>query len=371
MKTISTQILIGSILLLSACGSSTDPLEVMLEKRDSLKKVVASVESEIAKLEEEIAKKDTSRKEKLKTVELMALTPQVFNNYIDIQGKVDADESIAINAEMPGTVTKVNVQLGDEVRKDQVLAELDSKVIQQGIAELQNALELANTMFEKQKNLWDQKIGTEMQYLGARNQKESLEKKMATLHEQLKMSKIISPINGIVDAIDIKLGQATMPGIPAMRVVNMNSLKVVGEVAESNLSKVKSGNEVIVIFPDMKDTVKTKITYAAKVISPLNRTFTTTVNLDGKKEYHPNMIAIMKIVDYSNPKAFVVPVSTIQKAQEGDFIFIAENKKAKKVKVKVGKTYNGNAEILEGLKEGDQLITKGFQELNEGETVNY
>lgn len=244
-------------------------------------------------------------------------------------------------------------------------------MIQQGIAEVQNGLELANTLFEKQKNLWDQKIGTEVQFLGAKSQKEAMEKRMASLQEQLKMSKIISPINGIVDAVDIKLGQATMPGLPAMRVVNMNSLKVKGEVAESYLAKVKSGNDVIVIFPDMMDTIRTKITYAAKVISPLNRTFTATVNLDGKKEYHPNMIAILRIIDYANPKAFVVPVGAVQKAQEGDFVFICEKKKAKKIKVKVGRTYNGNAEILEGLKEGDQFISKGYQELNEGEAVKF
>jgi len=314
---------------------------------------------------------DSTANDKTKTVELISLTTQVFNNFIDIQGKVDADENVIANAEMPGTVSKVHVRLGDAVNTGQVLAELDSKVIQQGIAELQNALELASTMFDKQKNLWDQKIGTEMQYLSAKNQKESLEKKMATLQEQLKMSKIISPINGIVDAIDIKLGQATMPGIPAIRVVNMNSLKVKGEVAESYLAKVKAGNEVVIIFPDMMDTVKAKISYAAKVISPLNRTFTITVNLDGKKEYHPNQIAIIKIIDYSNPKAFVIPVSTIQKTEEGDFVFICDGTKAKKVKVKVGKMYNGKAEILEGLKEGDKFISKGFQELNEGEAVKF
>lgn len=313
----------------------------------------------------------SSVNDKTKMVEVVSLQTQVFNNFVEVQGKVDADENVSINAEMPGTVSKVNVQLGDQVSAGQILAELDSKVIQQGIAEVQNGLDLASTLFEKQKNLWDQKIGTEVQYLAAKNQKESLEKRLASLLEQLKMSKIVSPINGIVDAIDIKLGQATMPGLPAMRVVNMNSLKVKGEIAESYLAKVKSGNDVIVIFPDMMDTVRTKITYAAKVISPLNRTFTATVNLDGKKEYHPNMIAIMRIIDYSNPKAFVVPVSTIQKASEGDFIFISENKKAKKIKVEVGRAYNGNAEILEGLKEGDQLITKGFQELNEGETIKY
>jgi len=313
----------------------------------------------------------TNTNDKTKTVETASLVPRVFDNYVEVQGKVDADENVSLNSEMPGTVSKVNVELGQEVRPGQVLAEMDSKIIQQGIAELQSAQELTNTLYEKQKTLWDQKIGTEVQFLGAKNQKESMDKKMGTLQEQLKMSKIISPINGIVDAIDIKLGQATMPGMPAIRVVNMKTLKVKGEVAESYLAKVKTGNDVIIIFPDMMDTVRTKLTYVARVISPLNRTFTATVNLDGKKEYHPNMIAIMKIVDYSNPKAFVVPVSTIQKAQEGNFVFIAENKKAKKVKVKVGRTYNGNAEVLEGLNEGDKLITKGFQELNEGETIKY
>ena len=317
----------------------------------------------------ETVKADSTANDKTKTVEIISLVPQLFNNYIDIQGRIDADENVAVNAEMPGTISKVNVHLGDEVSTGQTLAEMDSKMIQQGIAELQNGLDLATTMFDKQKNLWEQKIGTEMQFLQAKNQKESLEKKMSTLQEQLRMTKIISPINGIVDAVDVKLGQATMPGLPAIRVVNMNSLKVKGEVAESYLAKVKSGNDVVVILPDMNDTVKTKISYAAKVISPLNRTFTITVNLDGKKDYHPNQIAIIKIIDYSNAKAFVVPVGAIQKAEEGSFVFIADGSKAKKVKVKVGKMYNGRAEILEGLKEGDKFISKGFQELNDGETV--
>ena len=314
---------------------------------------------------------DSTKNEKIKMVEISTLAPQLFNNCVDVQGKVDADENVAVNAEMAGTVSKLNVQLGDEVSAGQVLAELDAKVYQQGIAELQGALDLANTMFEKQKSLWDQKIGTEIQYLTAKNQKESLEKKMSTMQQQLEMTKMKSPIKGIVDAIDIKLGQATMPGLAAIRVVNLCSLKVKGEVSESYLAKVKKGNEVEIILPDMQDTLRTKITYAAKVISPLNRTFTVTVNLDCIKDYHPNMIAILKIVDYSNPKAFVVPVGTIQKTDNGDFVFITENNKAKKARVVTGKIYNGKAEILEGLKEGDRLIVKGFQEMNEGEEIKF
>ena len=371
MKKIPDLILIGTLFVLSACGGTKDSKELKLQRLDSLKKAMSSLQGDITTLEDDIAKDDTTKNEKLKTVELITLAPQLFNSYIDVQGKVDADENVALNAEMAGTVVKMNVHLGDKVTTGQTLAELDSKMIQQGIAELQNSLDLATTMFDKQKNLWDQKIGTEVQFLGAKNQKESLEKKMASLQEQLRMTKIISPVSGIVDAIDIKLGQATMPGLPAIRVVNMNSLKVKGEVAESYLMKVKSGNDVVIILPDMHDTVKTKITYCAKVISPLNRTFTATVNLEGNKDYHPNQVAILKIIDYSNPKAFVVPISAVQRAEEGDFVFVAEKTKAKKVKVKIGKTYNGKAEILEGLKEGDQFISKGFQELNDGEEIKF
>ena len=352
--------------LLAACTSSdkTAQLEKLRKDRDGLNE-------KIAKLEDELSKTDTTKSDKTKVVECVTLLPKTFNNYIDVQGKVDADENVSVNAEMAGTVSKINVNVGDEVKKDQVLAELDSKVFAEQVSEIQNSLELAKTMYEKQKSLWEQKIGTEVQFLQVKNQKESLEKRFATLQQQVEMSKIKSPINGIVDAVDIKLGQATMPGLSAIRVVNLCSLKVKGEVSESYLSKVKKGNDVEIILPDMNDTLKTKISYAAKVISPLNRTFTVTVNLDCVRDYHPNMIAILKIVDYTNSKAFVVPVSTIQKTDNGDFVFISENKKAKKARVKTGKIYNGNAEIIDGLKEGDKLITKGFQELNEGEEIKF
>lgn len=338
---------------------------------ERLKTEVAGKQAEILKLEEELALNDSAKNDKIKTVEIIPLVPQLFNNYIDVQGKVDADENVSVSAQAGGIVTDIFVKIGDEVHKDQVLAELDSKIIQQGISELQNALELAATMYEKQKNLWDQKIGTEMQYLSVKNQKESLEKKIATLRQQMEMLKIKSPINGIIDAVDIKPGQAAMPGLPAIRVVNLSALKVKGEVAEAYASKIKNGNPVEIIFPDMNDTMKTKITYAAKVISPLNRTFTVTVNLDNNKEYHPNEVAIIKIIDYANPDALVVPVNTIQKAEDGDFIFVANNKHVKKLRVKVGKIYNGKAEIAQGLKEGDMLIIKGFQDLNEGEEVKF
>jgi membrane fusion protein (multidrug efflux system) len=353
--------------LFFSCHPKADPKAELLE----LKQQREELNTKIASIETSLSLSDTTQKTKIQTVSVTPVVPQTFRNYVEIQGRIDADENISLSPQMPGAVTRIYVKAGDEVSQGQLLAEIDNKVIIQGIAELQNAQEMANTMYEKQKNLWDQKIGTEIQYIEAKNQKESVEKKMASLQQQLELSRIKSPINGTVDAVDIRIGQMAAPGIQAIRVVNFDNLKVKGEVSEAFAGKIKKGDAVDISFPDMGDSITGKIDFAAKVINQLNRTFTVQVNLDRSKDYHPNMIAIMKIVDYVNPKAIVVPVNTIQHGEEGDFVVIAENSKAKKVKVKTKHTYNGYAEIIEGLKEGDKVVVKGFQELNEGEPVRY
>ena len=190
------------------------------------------------------------------------------------------------------------------------------------------------------------------------------------------MTRIKSPINGTVDAVDIKVGQAVMPGIPAIRVVNFSKLKVKGEVAETYVSKVKKGDAVVIYFPDINKEITSKVSYSAKVINTLNRTFTVEVDLDTKEaEYHPNMIAILKIVDYETPATFVAPINTIQNSQTEKFVFVAANENGKTVATKktvtVGLTYNGKAEITSGLSKGDQLITTGYQDLNNGEEVKF
>jgi membrane fusion protein (multidrug efflux system) len=355
------------VLLIASCKPAADKKSELIGLKTDRDKLNAK----IATLENEIAKTDTTRKNKIPVVSVTSITTGTFKNYVEIQGRIDADENISLSPQMGGAITKINVKVGDEVTRGEILAETDNKIIVQGIAELQNALDLAKVMYEKQKNLWDQKIGTEVQFLAAKNQKESLEKKMASMQDQLELSRIISPINGTVDAVDIRLGQMAAPGLQAIRVVNFDNLKVKGDVSEAFAGKVKQGDQVDVLFPDISDSIQGKIDFAAKVINTLNRTFTVQINLDRKKQYHPNMIAILRILDYVNPKAIVIPINTIQHAEEGDFVIIAENNKARKVKIKTGRFYNGNAEVLEGLKEGDKIIVKGFQELNEGEEVKF
>lgn len=359
-------ILFVMVAFLSACGTSDKKAE--LEK---LKKQKAEIETKITAIEEALAKSDTTTTEKLVDVIAMPLQPQIFKTYIEVQGRIDADENVALSSEMPGTVTKINVKIGDEVTKGQVLAETDSRVLYQQIADLQTNLDLAKQVYEKQKNLWEQKIGTEIQYLQSKTTKESLENKMATMQEQVRMSKIISPINGTVDGVNIKVGQAVAPGLGAITVINFSNLKIKADVAESYASRVKTGNDVQILFPDMHDSITAKLHYASRAINNLTRTFGVEVLLDNSKEYHPNMVAKLKINDYQSatPK-LVVPIKFIQKGANESFVLISENGIVVKKIITTSHEYNGLSEVSEGLKEGDLLITEGYDLINEGDKIN-
>ncbi len=364
MKTTILYITLAAMMV--ACGGSPDK-KAELEKLRTQK---SELETKIATLEEELAKSDTT-KEKLVDVVAMPLTTQPFKTYIEVQGRIDADENVSLSSEMPGTVTKINVKVGDEVRKGQVLAETDARATQQQIADLQTSLDLATQVYQKQKNLWDQKIGTEIQFLQSKNTKESLENKIATMQEQVRMSKIISPIDGTVDAVNIKIGQAIAPGVSAINVINFSNLKVKADVSESYAARVKVGNEALVLFPDAHDSIVSKVHYASRAINNLTRTFAVELWLDKSKEYHPNMVAKVKINDYQSATPMVtVPVKFIQKGTNESYVFIAENGKVVKKVITISHEYNGNAEISNGLKAGDLLITEGYDLVNEGDKVN-
>ncbi len=351
------------ILFITACGN--DPKDKKAQLAD-LKKQQAELNLKIAELEAEVG---NDKKEVVKSISVYTVKAKNFKNYIEIQGIVDAKEDVQVNPEAAGVITKINVNVGQHVSKGQVLAQIDDAVLRQNIAQVQTQLDLANNVFRRQKNLWDQKIGTEIQYLNAKSQKEGLERQIATLRQQADMYKIRTPISGTVDQMDFKLGQAVQPGIPGIRVVNANNLKAKALVSETYAGRVSNGDQVKVIFPDVNDSLNTKISFAAKTIDPSSRSFNVEVNLPSKKSFRPNMLALLKIVDYSKDNALTVPIKAIQKSEKGDYVYIAENGKAKKVDIKVGNVYNGEAEILSGLKAGDQVVTVGINTLNEGDTV--
>jgi membrane fusion protein (multidrug efflux system) len=358
------KILIASLVLfLAACGNNPKDKKAELEK---LKKEQADINGKIAKLEMEVgAKKETVAKD----VEVYEVKNTNFKNYIEIQGKVDAEKNVQVNPQAAGVITRVYANIGQKVSQGQVLAQIDDAVLRQIMAQLQTSLDLASNLFKRQKNLWDQQIGTEVQYLNAKSQKQGLERQMAVLRQQASMYKIKSPISGTIDQMDYKVGQAVQPGAPGIRVVNANDLKAKASVSESYAGKINQGDEVIVMVPDAMDSVKTNISFAAKTIDPISRSFNVEVKLPSKKSYRPNMLAVLKIVDYSNSNATVVPIRALQKSENGDYLMLDNNGKAQKVEVKVGNIYNGQAEILSGIKAGDKVIIVGLNGLNEGDTV--
>jgi membrane fusion protein (multidrug efflux system) len=367
-------ILLG-IFALVGCGSKkTTDKKAELEQ---LKKEQEKVVEKITKLEKEIAAEGgggSAKKEKV--VALTAIQEMPFKHYLEIQGKVDADQNITVSAKLPGTISKILVKTGDDVKEGQVLATLDNQISYQSMQELQSSLAFANNVYQKQKNLWDQKIGSEMQFLTAKNNKESLERKMATLNEQLDMSNIKSPINGTVDDMMLKLGQTVAPGLPCVRIVNLSLLKVKAEVSENYASKIHQGNEVILHFPDINKDIHAKVNFVGKVINTLTRTFTVEVLLDpNATDLRPNMLAILKIADYSNDHALVVPVNVLQNSEEGNYVMVASvaNGKsiAKKQIVSVGNTYNGVAEIKNGINKGEKIITTGYQDLDNGDIIKF
>lgn len=357
--------------ILASCGGKLNSKAQKQAELEKLKQQSADLQAKIKTLEDEL--RDTTNAN-IKLVEVDTLSTQKFKHYLEIQGKIDADENVTISAKTPGAITQINVNEGDQVSKGQVLAVVDNQVIRQSIEEVKSQLDFAKNIYEKQKALWDKKIGSEVQYLTAKNNKESLEKKMATLNDQLDMSYIKSPINGVVDEVAAKIGQNAAPGVPAFRVVNLSKLMVKAEVPENFSGKVRTGDQAVIFIPDLKKEMDTKLSYVSKVVNVMSRTFTAETKLESNPMFKPNMVAVLKIVDYKADSAFVVPINVVQKSGGSAFIMVATNSGGKLIAhrkdVTVGQTYNGQAEIVSGLAAGDQIITVGFQDMNEGDQIS-
>lgn len=348
-----------------------------IQQLNELKKQQTDINSKIKNIEEELRNEGIDpNAQNAKLVVVEKVQPVTFNHYIEVQGHLDGDENVAISSPMGGNIEAIYVKVGQRVSKDQLMAKLDDKVLVQSKKELKTALEFATELYDKQKALWEQKIGSEVQYLNAKNQKESLEQKLATLNNQIEQMHLKSPINGTVEEVSIKVGQMLVPGMPGIRVVNFNKLKIVANVAESYASKIKTGDKVMVFFPDLDKELTAQITFASKYINTINRTFEVEALIQAQNPaLKANMVAMLRINDYSKPNSVIVPINMIQNDNSGDFIYIAsiegKDSVAKKRKIEQGMIYNGMVEVTNGLKSGDQLITAGFLDLEEGEKIKF
>ena len=359
-----------AIIVLASCGSDK---QAQLNK---LRKQHDQISEQMKQLEDELAKSDSTKTNTGIRVAVTELKPSTFNHFIEVQGKVDGDENVAVSCQTGGIVDQILVKEGQQVSKGQILAKLDDKVLQQNLKDLQSGYEFASNMYGKQKTLWDQKIGSEVQYLTAKNTKEGLENKINTLKDQIELMYLKSPINGTVEDMPIKVGQMIAPGVPAFRVVNFAKIKIVADIAEAYTALVNDGDMVSVYLPDLKQEITGKVDFSSKFISPTNRTFSINVRLNGGNlKIKANMIAVLKINDYKASNALVVPINVIQSDSKGNFVLIAKkNKKGSTVKkavVNSGETFQGMTEIKSGLKTGDLVITSGYLDLENGQAINF
>ncbi|HEX5554500.1 MAG TPA: efflux RND transporter periplasmic adaptor subunit [Chitinophagaceae bacterium] len=357
--------IISLIVLLGACNSTAPTKQQQLNK---LKGERDKLNTQIARLEAAV---DSTSGTNTKTVAVAVSTlePTVFTDYIEVQGSVDAEKNVTVTAEVPAVITALYVHTGQHVSAGQTLAKLDSKVVGQQIAQLRNQLAYTKNIYDRQQNLWDQNIGTKVQLLTAKNNYENVQKQIEVQQSQLSMYEIKSPITGVVDDVIAKIGQAVSPGVPTFRVVNMTDLKVTGQIGETNISHVNTGDAVEVVFPDLQDTLHTRLTYVSKVVDEVSRAFTVNIRLPHKSVYHPNMLAVIRVISHQDKNAIKVPINVIQHDAKGDYVYISDHNKAKQVHVTISHNYGGYAEVSSGLKAGDQLITAGFENMNEGDSL--
>ncbi|MGM9509825.1 efflux RND transporter periplasmic adaptor subunit [Larkinella sp. GY13] len=368
---------LATTLLLACSSEKKSDLASKKQELADLKTQQTELTTKIKALESEVAKLDPAQAEQVKVKEVVVapLSATTFKHFVELQGTIDAKNNVQVTPKSGGAVTAVYVKEGDAVKAGTVLAKIDDQILRESVEEVRNQLSLANTVFEKQSSLWKQQIGTEIQYLQAKNNKEGLEKRLATLNVQLSQSSVTSPISGIVDQVNVKTGETAMPGMGIVRVVNLSQLKVVAKVADSYAGSVRKGDAVVVRFPDINKELTTRISFVSTTVDPLSRTFSIEAPLPSDNSLKPNMLAQVKINDISKAKTIVIDQNLVQNTENGQLVYVAVSEGNKKVakarQVKTGLSYGGQVEIITGLNSGDQLITQGYQELVDGQPINF
>jgi membrane fusion protein, multidrug efflux system len=354
---------------LLACGGGEDA--DLAEKKAQLaeyRKEADNLNARIEALEKEIAAIEPTAAESERTV-LVTTQPVArkdFAHYIDVRGSVESNQNITIAAENPGMIERIPVSEGQSVTKGQLLVQQDSEVIQRNIDELKTQLELATTLYEKQANLWQQRIGTELQYLQAKNNKESLESRLRTLNTQLSKTAVRAPFSGVVDAMLVREGENAMPGTPMVRIVNLNQVYITADVSEEYLGRVKQGDAVLVQFPSLNLEKQGKIRSVSQVIKPDNRTFAIEISISNENnQLRPKMLAVLRIKDFQQEDAVVIPTNLIQREKNQEYVYVIKNtgdaSRAVRVPVERGPTYQNETMITGGLSGNEEIIREGFR----------
>ena len=372
-------LIICLLFLLASCSDSKDSNkelstkkvepEKLMKERDALANKIASLENEISTMG------GLATPEKTKLVEITDLVTSDFAHYIELQGKIMTENVYYVTPRgMGGQVKSIYVKQGDNVKKGQLLLKLEDGIIQQNIKQVESQLAFAKNIFTRQENLWQEGIGTEIQYLSAKNNVETLEKQISLVKEQISTTLVYAEVSGVVETVSIKVGEVFM-GSPmaGITIVNPSALKAVVEVPENYVVKVRKGMSVKVTVPDINKTFTSVLSLISETINVNSRSFIAESKLNGISGIKPNQVAIIKILDHESKNTIVVPVQTVQTDEKGKYVYVyaKENGKAiaRKRNVTIGEFYDEMIEVNTGLTIGDKLITKGFQGLYDGQLI--
>jgi len=390
MKHISKLFFLSILSLAVACGGGDNSIEAKKASLESLKKQALELNAQIATLEKDLAKSGAGATAQAVVVNISPVIAQDFNHYIEIQGKIESESVSYVTPRAGGGQVKaVYVKRGDKVKKGQLLLQLDNTLIKQSVAAAAQNIEtvkaqaaLAKSVYEKQKNLWEQNIGSEIQLLTAKTNAEALGSQLKAALEQLGMAKdqlaftsIYSDVDGVAEEVNVKVGEIFM-GAGQLKIVNTDKLKLTSQVPENYAGKIDVGTDVTLIFPDLDKTLDTKLSVIGKVIDPLSRSFFVEAKLPMDKNFRPNQLAQVKIKDYTKKNAISIPINIVQNDDKGKFVYVAasENGKlvARKRMVTTGEFYANSIEILSGLNAGEQVVTERYQNIFDGQnlTVN-
>ena len=366
---------------LFSCGKKEDnaTIDTLIASKNAtaLQAKKTLIQADLAKIDEALATLDVKKEEAL--VSVLTVKDTTFSHYLQVQGSVNTKENILVQPEFQGTLVSLNVKAGQRVSKGQVLGRIDDAGLSQQVASLENQYALAKTTFERQKNLWDQKIGSEMQYLQAQTQMISAQRGVAQIKAQLAKTVIKAPFSGTIDEVFVEKGQVVAPSQQGlMRIVNLSNMYVSTSVPETCIGKLKVGTEVDVFLTSLGKTYKGKVRQIGNFVNPSNRSFGIEVSVPNPENLlRPNQVAKLKITDYINKSTIVVPTNVIQEdGEKNKFVYTAINVSgktgiAKKVIVKLGQSSDNVTEILSGLSDEDVIVTEGANAISDGMKLNF
>jgi membrane fusion protein (multidrug efflux system) len=370
-----------------ACGGGDNSVEAKKASLEKLKKQALDINAQIATIEKDLEKSGAKEQAKAVLVAVAPVVAQNFNHFIEIQGKVESESvSFVTPRAGGGQVKALYIKRGDRVKKGQLILQLDNSLIKQNAAAVAQNLEtvkaqaaLARSVYEKQKNLWEQNIGSEIQLMTAKTNADASASQLKAATEQLGMVKdqlaftsVYSDVDGVAEEVNVKVGEL-FGGPGQIKIVNTDHLKLTSLVPENYAGKIKVGTEATLVFPDIQKTLDTKLGVVGTVIDPLSRSFFVESKLPVDKNFRPNQLVQVKIKDYTKTNAITIPINLIQNDDKGKFIYVAvtENGKliARKRIITVGEFYGNNIEILAGLNAGEQMVTEGYQSVYDGQFI--